>query len=104
VLVLTRRLDGPNGRLLPIVAGTVFSQTLINLLALAILLVVTFTSVPLPHGHLTGIEAAIGLPLAVALFVVLGPRLLRLAAARARPASRVRPTRSGGCWAWRGAG
>jgi len=78
VLVLTRRLDGPNGRLLPIVAGTVFSQTLINLLALAILLVVTFTSVPLPHGHLTGIEAAIGLPLAVALFVVLGPRLLRL--------------------------
>jgi phosphatidylinositol alpha-mannosyltransferase len=78
VLVLTRRLDGPNRRLLPIVAGTVFSQTLINLLALAILLAVTFTSVPLLHGHLTGIEAAIGLPLLLALLVVLGPRLLAL--------------------------
>ena len=37
VVVLTRRLDGPTRRLLPVVAGTVFSQTLINLLALAIL-------------------------------------------------------------------
>ena len=78
VLVLTRRLDGPNSRLLPIVAGTVFSQTLINLLALAILLAVTFTSAPLLHGHLAGIEAAIGLPLLVALLVVLGPRMLAL--------------------------
>ena len=34
--------------LLPIVAGTVFSQTLINLLALAILAVVTFTGVAVP--------------------------------------------------------
>ncbi len=34
VLVLARRLDGRTSRLLPIVAGTVFSQTLINLLAL----------------------------------------------------------------------
>ena len=38
MLVLSRRLDGRTSRLLPIVAGTVFSQTLINLLALAILL------------------------------------------------------------------
>jgi phosphatidylinositol alpha-mannosyltransferase len=34
-----------------VVAGTVFSQTLINLLALAALAVVTFTAVPLLHGH-----------------------------------------------------
>ena len=54
VLVLTRRLDGPTGALLPVVAGTVFSQTLINLLALAILAAVTFTSVPLLHGHARG--------------------------------------------------
>ncbi len=47
VLVLSRRLDGRTSRLLPVVAGTVFSQTLINLLALAILLAVTITSVPL---------------------------------------------------------
>src|SRR5208283_4789603 len=35
IVVLTRRLPGSERRLLPIVAGTVFSQTLINLLALA---------------------------------------------------------------------
>lgn len=78
VIVLTRRLTGPTRRLLPIVAGTVFSQTLINLLALAILAAVTFTSVPLLHGHLTGIEAAIGVPLLICLLVVIGPRLLAL--------------------------
>ena len=55
VLVLARRLDGSTRRLLPIVAGTVVSQTLINLLALAILTGVTFTSVPLLHGHLAGL-------------------------------------------------
>jgi phosphatidyl-myo-inositol alpha-mannosyltransferase len=76
VLVLTRGLDGPNRRLLPVVAGTVFSQTLINLIALAILAGVTFTSVPLLHGHLTGIVAAVALPAAVCVLVILGPRLL----------------------------
>jgi phosphatidylinositol alpha-mannosyltransferase len=78
VVVLSRRLDGPNRRLLPIVAGTVFSQTLINVLALAILAAVTFTSVPLLHGHLTGIVVAVALPLLVAVLVILGPRLIAL--------------------------
>ena len=41
VVVLSRRLDGSQRVVLPVVAGTVFSQTLINLLALAILAVVT---------------------------------------------------------------
>jgi phosphatidyl-myo-inositol alpha-mannosyltransferase len=79
VVVLAHRLDGPNRRLLPIIAGTVFSQTLINLLALAILAAVTFTSVPLLHGHLTGVLTAIGLPLLLCALVLLGPRLLALA-------------------------
>ncbi len=79
VLVLSRRIEGSNRTLLPIIAGTVFSQTLINLLALAILAAITFTSVPLLHGHLTGVEAAVGGPLLVCLLVVLGPRLLALA-------------------------
>ncbi len=79
VLVLTRRLDGPNRRLLPIVAGTVFSQTLINLLALAILAAVTFTSVPLLHGHASGAITAVAVPLALCALVLLGPRLLALA-------------------------
>jgi phosphatidylinositol alpha-mannosyltransferase len=79
VLVLTRRLEGPNRRLLPIVAGTVFSQTLINLLALAILAAITFTSVPLLHGHVGGVLTAIAVPLALCALVLLGPRLLALA-------------------------
>jgi phosphatidyl-myo-inositol alpha-mannosyltransferase len=79
VFVLSRRLDGPTRRQLPIVAGTVFSQTLINLLALVVLLAVTFTSVPLFHGHQAGIVTALAIPLAACLLVVLGPRLLALA-------------------------
>jgi phosphatidylinositol alpha-mannosyltransferase len=80
VLVLTRRLEGPTRSQLPVVAGTVFSQTLINLLALGILLAVTFTSVPLLHGHLAGIAGVLALPAIVVALVLAGPRLL----ARAR--------------------
>jgi phosphatidyl-myo-inositol alpha-mannosyltransferase len=76
VLVLTRRIDGPARLLLPIVAGTVFSQTLINLLALAILGGVTFTEVPLFAGHLTGLVTALAFPLAACALVLVGPRLL----------------------------
>ncbi|HYM56089.1 MAG TPA: lysylphosphatidylglycerol synthase transmembrane domain-containing protein [Solirubrobacteraceae bacterium] len=79
VFVLTRRLEGPIRRQLPVVAGTVFSQTLINLLALAVLLAVTFTSVPLFHGRQAGIATALAIPLAVGTLVLLGPRLLALA-------------------------
>jgi phosphatidylinositol alpha-mannosyltransferase len=78
VLVLSRRLDGRTRQLLPVVAGTVFSQTLINLLALAILLAVTFTSVPLPSGHLASIALALALPLLICVLVIVGPRLLAL--------------------------
>ncbi|HWG09501.1 MAG TPA: lysylphosphatidylglycerol synthase transmembrane domain-containing protein [Solirubrobacteraceae bacterium] len=76
VVVLTRRLEGSNRRQLPIVAGTVFSQTLINLLALAILAAITFTSVPLLSGHPAGIATAIAIPLLICALVVAGPRLL----------------------------
>ena len=78
VLVLTRRLDGPNRRLLPVVAGTVFSQTLINLLALGVLVAVTFTSVPLVRDHVSGVATALVVPLAICAVVVFGPRLLAL--------------------------
>ncbi len=78
VLVLSRRLDGSTRRHLPVVAGTVFSQTLINLVALGILLAVTFTSVPLLHGHLAGVIGALAIPLAVVLLVLGGPRLVAL--------------------------
>jgi phosphatidylinositol alpha-mannosyltransferase len=78
VVVVTRRLEGSNRRQLPIVAGTVFSQTLINLLALAILAGVTFSSVPLLSGHPAGIATAIAVPLLICALVVAGPRLLAL--------------------------
>ena len=79
VVVLSRRLEGRTSRLLPVVAGTVFSQTLINLLALVILLAVTFTSVPLLNGHVAGIATALLLPLLLCVLVLAGPRLLALA-------------------------
>ena len=78
IVVLTRRLHGPSRRLLPIVTGTVFSQTLINLLALAILAAITFTSVPLLHGHLSGILGVLAAPVALCALVLFGPRLLRM--------------------------
>jgi phosphatidylinositol alpha-mannosyltransferase len=79
VFVLSRRLEGSTRRHLAVVAGTVFSQTLINLFALAILLAVTFTSVPLLHGHLAGVAGALAVPLAACIVVLVGPRLLELA-------------------------
>jgi phosphatidyl-myo-inositol alpha-mannosyltransferase len=79
MLVLTRRLQGSSRRQLPIVAGTVFSQTLINLLALTGLAAVTFTAVPLLQGHPAGIATAVAVPVAVSLVVIAGPRLLTLA-------------------------
>jgi phosphatidyl-myo-inositol alpha-mannosyltransferase len=79
VFVISRRLDGSTRRHLPVVAGTVFSQTLINLLALAILLAITFTSVPLLHGKLAGAAGALAVPLVICLLVLAGPRLLALA-------------------------
>jgi phosphatidylinositol alpha-mannosyltransferase len=79
IVVLNRRLDGPTARTFPIVAGTVLSQTLINLGALGILAAVTFTSVPLLHGHASALVAVIAVPAFIALFVFGVPPLLRLA-------------------------
>lgn len=79
VIVLSRRLHGPTTRTIPVVAGTVFSQTLINLVALGILAAVTFSSVPLLRGHASALEAVLAAPVFIALFVFGGPPLLRLA-------------------------
>jgi phosphatidylinositol alpha-mannosyltransferase len=80
IVVLSRRLEGAQRRLLPIVTGTVFSQTLINLLALAILASVTFSSIPIFHGGFGAILGVAAIPLALCALVLLGPLLLRLAA------------------------
>ncbi len=96
VVVITRRLDGSNRRQIPIIAGTVFSQTLINLLALAILAGVTFSSVPLLSGHPAGIATAIAVPLLICALVVGGPRLLeRLRHVRSERVARIAGTLAG---------
>jgi phosphatidylinositol alpha-mannosyltransferase len=79
VLVLSRRLPGPRSRAFPIVAGTVFSQTLINLVALGTLAAITFSSVSLLQGNASALEAVLAVPAFVALFVFGTPLLLRLA-------------------------
>jgi phosphatidyl-myo-inositol alpha-mannosyltransferase len=79
MLVLTRRLPGSSRRQLPVVAGTVFSQTLINLLALAVLATVTFTSLHLFRRHVSGLILALAVPLLLCVLVLFGPRLLTLA-------------------------
>ena len=79
VIVLSRRLPGRATRTYPVVAGTVLSQTFINLVALGILAAVTFASVPLLHGHASALEAVLAVPVFVALFVFGAPFLLRVA-------------------------
>jgi phosphatidylinositol alpha-mannosyltransferase len=79
VLVLARRLHGPTRRLLAVIAGTVFSQTLINLLALAILAAITFSSVSILNGEGAGLAGALALPALIAVLILAGPPLLRLA-------------------------
>jgi phosphatidyl-myo-inositol alpha-mannosyltransferase len=76
VLILTRHLDGSARRNIPVVAGTVFSQTLINILALAILGIATFSSVSVFRGHETGLVLGSVFALGVVAIVLVGPRLL----------------------------
>jgi phosphatidylinositol alpha-mannosyltransferase len=78
IVVVARRLHGSTRRLLAVITGTVFSQTLINLLALAILAAVTFSSVSLFHGHEAGLAGALAVPLLICALVLSGPYLLRL--------------------------
>jgi phosphatidylinositol alpha-mannosyltransferase len=78
ILVLARRLQGPTRRLFAVIAGTVFSQTLINLLALAILAAVTFSSVSIFNGQEAGLAGALAVPALIGAVVLAGPSLLRL--------------------------
>ena len=80
-LVVARRTGRPRDHF-PVVLGTVVSQTLLNLLALAILGAIMFSSVNFFSGHETALLVVAIVP-AVLLAVVLGaPALLRTDAAR----------------------
>ena len=77
---LVARRAGDPARRFALVLGTVFAQTLINLLALAILAAITIASLALIRGHATALIAGMTVPIAMVALVVAGPALL----ARAR--------------------
>ncbi len=75
-LVVARRTGRPREHL-PIVLGTVVSQTLLNILALIILGAIMFSSVNLFNGHQDALLVAAIAPLALLIVVLLAPVLLR---------------------------
>jgi phosphatidylinositol alpha-mannosyltransferase len=75
-LVVARRTGRPRENL-PIVLGTVVSQTLLNILALIILGAIMFSSVNLFSGHQDALLVAAIAPLALLLVVLLAPVLVR---------------------------
>jgi phosphatidylinositol alpha-mannosyltransferase len=74
-LIVARRLGRPR-ETLPVVLGTMVSQTLLNLLALALLAAAMLSGVPLLHGHDGALAAAALVPVAALLLVLLTPVLL----------------------------
>jgi phosphatidylinositol alpha-mannosyltransferase len=74
-LIVARRLGRPR-ETLPVVLGTMVSQTLLNLLALALLGAAMLSGVSLLHGHDAALLVAALVPLAALLAVLLAPVLL----------------------------
>ncbi|MGH2896357.1 MAG: lysylphosphatidylglycerol synthase domain-containing protein, partial [Solirubrobacteraceae bacterium] len=75
-LVVARRTGRPREHL-PVVLGTVVSQTLLNILALVVLGAVMFSSVDLFNGHQNALVVAAVAPLTLLLIVLLAPLILR---------------------------
>ncbi len=74
-LVVARRTGRPRENL-PVVLGTLVSQTLINLVALAILGAVMFSSVDLFTGHQSALLIAAAAPVTLLVLVLLAPVVL----------------------------
>jgi phosphatidylinositol alpha-mannosyltransferase len=75
-LVVARRTGRPRENL-PVVLGTLVSQTLLNIVALAVLGAVMFSSVDLFSGHQDALVVAAIAPVALLALVLLAPVLLR---------------------------
>jgi phosphatidyl-myo-inositol alpha-mannosyltransferase len=75
-LVVARRTGRPREHL-PVVLGTVVSQTLLNIVALAVLGAVMFSSVNIFSGHQGALLVAAVAPLVLLVIVLLAPVLLR---------------------------
>ena len=88
-LIVSRRLGRVRERL-PIVLGTVVSQTLLNLVALMVLGAIMFSTVGLFHGHEKALIIGSAAPVLMLLAVLLLPALLR----RGKPSRFVRLRRA----------
>ena len=75
-LVVARRAGRPR-EYLPVVLGTVVSQTLLNIVALIVLGAVMFSSVNIFSGHHEALLAAVIAPLALLALVLVAPFVLR---------------------------
>ena len=87
-LVVARRAGNPR-ETLPVVLGTLVSQTLLNILALIILGVVMFSSVDIFSGHQQALLLVAIVPLALLALVLLAPLVLRRGAAARLPSRRL---------------
>ena len=77
-LVVARRTGRPRENL-PIVLGTVVSQTLLNIVALIVLGAIMFSSIDLFNGHQDALLVAATAPLVLLIVVLLAPVALRAA-------------------------
>lgn len=75
-LIVARRIGRPR-ETLPVVLGTIVSQTLLNLVALLVLGVVMFSNVSLFDGHHSALVAAALAPMIALACVLLAPLVLR---------------------------
>jgi phosphatidyl-myo-inositol alpha-mannosyltransferase len=73
---LVARRAGDTARRFPLILGTVFAQTLINLIAMAILAAITIASLAILRGHATALIVAAVVPLALVALIVASPTLL----------------------------
>src|SRR5580704_6421430 len=80
-LVVARRTGNPRENL-PVVLGTVVSQTLLNILALIVLGAIMFSSVDFFNGHQNALVIAAIAPAVLLVLVLLAPVVLRDAANR----------------------
>ena len=86
-LVVARRTGRPRENL-PIVLGTVVSQTLLNIVALIVLGAIMFSSVDFFNGHQNALLVAAVAPAVLLILVLLAPVLLRGTGSRS-PSSRL---------------
>ncbi|MEI6446607.1 MAG: flippase-like domain-containing protein [Actinomycetes bacterium] len=74
-MVISRRAGDPR-EAFPAVLGTIVSQTVLNLLALGVLGIVMFNSVPIFHGHDSALLWVAVVPLLLVALVLLAPVVL----------------------------